>query len=374
MKKILLLIFTTMNIILIIIAKDTNIFLSFLLLFTPLIIDIIINKKDGITITKYNKVTILFYVVISIMYYFITYNFLDTIILLLLMTTYYLYRPKLILNKEYIYINRIIFTKKAKIDTNLIDKYKRAGFIIDSQNKYDIDETSLVANNIKDLENYYFEIEKNRIKYENLVRSRKYQLVSSFIIPLIITFIFVFQIPNPLNNTILLTTYFLLSITNIFLSVFLPSEQDIMERNPRKPNDTLFSKEEKLFIIVNIFSTLIAITIPYMIILYSTENTVITSYVFIVSLIITNLINVAYHLNDSLTVINLIKYIFNKIYMSIIITSLTTFIIMHQFYDKYNLFKPINYLKLVIIIIIAIGWEDIIKIARFTKKRKRDKQ
>lgn len=370
MKKILLYVLTIITFILLIIAKDTNIFLSIFLLFIPLLVNVLFLKQEGLEIIRYNKITIIFYITICIIYYFVTYDPIATLILLLLMITYYFYNPKLKIQEEFLYVDKIIVSKKIDIPSRIFNNYKNAG--IDLIKAESTEEGFFIKNN-KELIKYYHEIELNRAKYENLVRSKKIQFISSLIVPFIIIFVFVFKLPNPLTNTNLLIIYFIISLTNIFLTIFLPSEQDIMQRKTRIEGDKLFSKEEKLFIYVNIFCVIAAITIPYMSILYSTNKQDIINNVFMTSFIITNFINIFYHINDSPTLTNIIKLILNKISILIIIINLLTFYIIHFLYDKYNILKGTNYLKILLIALVMIGWEDIIKLARFLKNRKKVK-
>ena len=368
MKKILLYILMIITFILIIISKETNLFLAFSLLFIPLILDVYFIKKEGLEIIRYDKIIILFYVVISVIFFFITNSIISSSIILLLMLIYYFYNPKYKIEEKYVYVDKIKISNN-NISPKLRNNFIKAGISIINTPE----EKVLTAENNKELLKLYHEIELNRSYYENLVRCKKLHIISSFLIPFVIVFIFISQLPNPLNITNLLLIHFLLAVTNIFLAIYLPSEDDIMLRKPRQKKDILFSKEEKLFINVNIFSTLAAITIPYMFILYASTNQNIAMYVFMCSVVLTNLLNIAYHLNDSPSLKNLGRLLYNKIYLLIILISSISLIIIHYKYDQYNIFQPINYIKLFIIIFISIGWEDIIKLARFLKNRKKNK-
>ena len=227
------------------------------------------------------------------------------------MLIYYFYNPKTSIEEKYLYADKIILTKKISIPSDIDIKYKNAGIELIKATKIDTNE-NLIATNSRDLIKYYHEIELNRFKYENLVRSHKIHFITSLIIPFFIVFIFVLKITNPLNSINLLLIYFIFAMTNLFLSIYLPSEQDIMLRPPRKKGAELYSKEEKLFIYANIFSFIAAITIPYMFVLYSTDKIDIINYVLLISITITNFVNLSYHLNDSPTLINIFKLLFNK--------------------------------------------------------------
>ena len=371
MKQILLLILTIISFILLIISKEINIFLAFFLLFIPLIIDYFIHQREGIEIIKYNKVIIFFYLIITVISYFLTNNLITSSLILLQLLLYYFYNPKLSIQEEYIYVDTIILKNNIKPSRSIKEKYNKAG--INLINKTTNNSSSLIARSNTELTELYYKIENNRQKYENLVRGKKIQLITSFVIPFVLVFTFIFKLPNPLNNINLFIINFLFSLNNIYLVVLLPSEKDIMTRKPRKKNEQLFSSEEKLFIYVNIFCYIAAITIPYMLILYNSNDLNLNNYVFLLSLIITNIINIAYNLNDSPTIINIFKYLINKIYITIIIISIIIITLIHFIYSRYSSFGIINTIKLLIIIIIIIGWQDIIKLARYLKIRKKDK-
>ena len=367
MKKLLLFLITIIFI-LTIISKEINILISFLLLYVPLAINYYYSLKDGEEIVIKNKIIYIFYILISVIYYLITKDYLATSILLLILISYHIFNPRIIIEEKYLYANKIFYDKRTSIPKTITNKYKNAGIDIikDKKNKEEI----IVANSNEELEKIYEEIKKNRYKYENLVRTKKLHIITSFILPAIVLFIYIFDLPNPLTITTMLLIFFLYSITNIFLSIYLTSEKDIMDRKPRKKGDIIFSKEEKLFIIVNIFSNIMAITLPYMSITYNSNNNIITIYAFMIAIIFTNLVNIAYHLNDSMTIKNIFLSIINKIYLTIIITSIAILFYSRHIYDYFNLFHFLNYLKILLISFLAIAWEDIIKLARYINIKK----
>ena len=367
MKKILLYSLTIITYILIIISKETNAFLSFFLLIIPLLINNYLTK-DSSTLLKYNKIFLIFYLTITIIYYFITYNPSSTLILLFQMLLHYFYTPNLTPQKDLLYTDKIIVKKTVTIPPQLRKDFSRAGIIIENNNN-----EKKVVNSAKELSNLYNDIKQIRINYENQVRTLKMHIISSFIIPSIIVFIFITKLPNPLDISNVQLLYFLLYLTNSFLFCYLPSEKDIMLRRPRQRNSPLFSKEEKLFMGINIFCFMTAITIPYMYSLFISTNEYLSKYLFIISIVIVNIINIAYNLNDSLTIVNLIKSVINKIFLAIIATSTIIIILIHYLYNQYNIYKLSNIPQLIIILFLIISWEDIIKIARYLKLRKKEK-
>ena len=367
MKKLLLYSLTIITYILIIISKETNAFLSFFLLIIPLLINNYLTK-DSSTLLKYNKIFLIFYLTITIIYYFITYNPSSTLILLFQMLLHYFYTPNLAPQKDLLYTDKIIVKKTVIIPPQLRKDFSRAGIIIENNNN-----EKKVVNSAKELSDLYNAIKQIRINYENQVRTLKMHIISSFIIPSIIIFIFITKLPNPLDISNVQLLYFLLYLTNSFLFCYLPSEKDIMLRRPRQKDSPLFSKEEKLFMGINIFCFMTAITIPYMYSLFISMNEYLSKYLFIISIVIVNIINIAYNLNDSLTIVNLIKSVINKIFLAIIATSTIIIILIHYLYNQYNIYKLSNIPQLIIILFLIISWEDIIKIARYLKLRKKEK-
>ena len=285
---------------------------------------------------------------------------------------------KLKIEEDILYTKEIFIKKNIVIPENLKKDFLKAGITIKNNTQSNKNINTIKSIEIprndsyfkQELESLYRQIKINRNRYENLIRSKKYKIVSSFIIPFIIVFIYIFNLPNPITILVVLFTYFLYTITNVFLSIFLPSEKDIMKRKPRIKGENLYSKEEKLFIIVNIICNIIAITIPYMSIIYNTNNPIIASYTLMITIIIANIVNIAYHIDDNLTIINLLTSFNSIIYITIIITSIAITVNINKIYYIYHIYPIVNYLKIVIISLFAIAWEDIIKIARYLHSKK----
>lgn len=368
MKNYLLLFITIIVFVLTIISKEINLFLSFILLFFPILINYYFSKKEGIEIRINSKIILLFYLFTCVLYYLISKDHLSCIILYLLQISYLFYNPRLKIEEDILYTKEIFIKKNVVIPENLKKDFLKAGITI--KNNTQSNKNINTIKSIKELESLYRQIKINRNRYENLIRSKKYKIVSSFIIPFIIIFIYIFNLPNPITILVVLFTYFLYTITNVFLSIFLPSEKDIMKRKPRIKGENLYSKEEKLFIIVNIICNIIAITIPYMSIIYNTNNPIIASYTLMITIIIANIVNIAYHIDDNLTIINLLTSFNSIIYITIIITSIAITVNINKIYYIYHIYPIVNYLKIVIISLFAIAWEDIIKIARYLHSKK----
>lgn len=259
---------------------------------------------------------------------------------------------------------------QTKIKNTLLDKNIHLINFDEKKLKNSLKNKNVIkCHSYNQLNKLYNKIVSSRVIVNQIINTLKTSFV--LILPIILANIImpIIGFPLPFNSNLLL----ILSVFNhLFFCYILPNFPFSSLLNFNFPK--LFSNEEKIFIIIQAFNVFFALTVSYMSSLVSEVTYQISLSICIITYLYAILFIIFQNLSEKATILNVLTNLNNKI---VLITFFLILVLPYLFskISILNLEIPNinNYLRCIIIAFIFTIWFDLIKIAKFTKLRKKEK-
>lgn len=218
-------------------------------------------------------------------------------------------------------------------------------------------------------------IRNSRGLIDNLIKANNLNTILSISLLLSIIFPTILGYPFSFNYLLVLS---LLFIKDIFINCFAPYfrfDTDLMEREPRDSENPLILKQDKLFLSISILLVNFATSIPFMASLASGSSVSLATTLSLISYLFCFIILAFQNVTERITIINFLTIYQDKrmlISTLIIILSMVTLSYLPFVSTKPTI--PSNYLHCLLIAFVILVGQDLIKLARFTTIRKKDKK
>ena len=282
-------------------------------------------------------------------------------------------------------INLIIFNKRSvpkkismyfeKVIPSKIKNHKDENLYITEYKKEDVNK-ALKTNTLyaEDVTESLLLVKKSRGLVDNLIRAIKMNDIMSYSLSLLIIIPLLYGFPQLFNNRLLLVLFLIINIICNFLISKTTFDYDVYTRKPRSLKDKIFTKQEVLFNIFSILAIFICVSTIYMAALSKGATFIGATSICLIIYLLSFAVIYLIHYSESLAIINFFKILKNL--YSIIIIALVlilTIVIKYIPFIEVQAIGWNNYRSSLLLAIICTIWYDLTKIARYFKKRKKDR-